>query len=407
MGAEELDPQVVALLERFARAGVRPVSEQTPAAARRAGLALADALDQEAGSTAIIRHLNRVGQDGPAGIAAAVGLPDHAVAARLESLHAAGVVLRRPDGAGGERWSVRIGGRRRARSAGGVLDRLDDAFADDAPTATSDEPDGVALPGGVRDIVLAPDVEMRVYRPDAPAGTRLPAVVFIHGGGWVIGSIATYDPVCRRVMDGTGAIVISLGYRLAPEHPYPAAIDDVERLWREVLARADRLGIDTDRIAVMGDSVGGGLATVLALRARDVGWGSVAAQVLAYPVTDATRALPSYARHADAPLLSRADMEWFYGHYAPPPGDWRASPLHAPDLAGLPPALVVLAPIDPVRDDGAGYAERLAAAGVPVTVDEQPGMIHGFLQLAPALDGATAAHARIAAWLRAQLGIDR
>ena len=261
------------------------------------------------------------------------------------------------------------------------------------------------LPGGVRDVTIAPGLELRVYRPDAPAHERLPFLFFVHGGGWVIGSISSYDGLCRSLMARSGVAVVSINYRLAPEDPFPAAVEDTERCFRWTVEHADRLGLDPGRIALMGDSVGGGLATIIAIRARDEGWAPIALQVLAYPVTDATMSLPSYETYKDAPLLSRRDMAWNYAHYAPTPGDWRGSPLHAPDLAGLPPALVVLSGVDPVLDDGLAYADRLRAAGVPVTIDRHDGVFHGFLMFAPALDEATAAQDRIATELRARLGV--
>lgn len=407
MEARTLDPQAVVLLEKLARAGVRPVSEQTPAAARRAGLRLMDVFDQHAGDTAIVRHLNRTGGDTVAGIAA-LGFDEAEVAARLESLFAAGVVLRRPDPAGGERWTVRIGGRRRARSAGGVLDRLGDSFDADerlAVDAAADE-DGVVLEGGTRDVILGEGVEARIYRPEAAPGVLLPVCFFIHGGGWVIGSISTYDGFCRSMMARSGVAVVSVNYRLAPEHPFPAAVEDVERLFAWFRERGEQFGLDPSRVALMGDSVGGGLCAVLAMRARDEGWGPIALLALAYPVTDATMALPSYEQYKDAPLLSRADMAYFYRHYAPAAGDWRASPLHAPDLSGLPPALIVLAGVDPVHDDGEAFAERLEAAGGSATIARYDGMFHGFLPFAPALDAATDAQERLAAALRQHLGME-
>jgi len=398
--ASRLDPQAEALLARLERAGVRPVSEQTPAAARRSGLLLADLADQAAGSAAIVRHLNRIPGDDAAGIAAALGLDPGVVAERIATLAAAGGILSRPRPDGSTGWTVRIAGRRRARSAGGALHRLTVEYAIEAATEETDL--GVLL-GDVRDATIAPGVEVRIYRPEGAGTEPLPLILFIHGGGWVIGSIAGYDALCRSLMAGTGCVVASAGYRLAPEHPFPAAVEDVERILLWLLAHAGALGIDPERVAVAGDSVGGGLATVLAARARDEAWCRVLAQVLLYPVTDATRALPSYETHRDAPLLSRADMEWYYRHYAPPAGDWRASPLHLPDLTGLPPALFLLAEVDPVHDDGVAWADRLRGAGIATEVVDYPGSFHGFALFAPALDAAVDAQARGSTFLRAHL----
>jgi len=253
----------------------------------------------------------------------------------------------------------------------------------------------------------AGNVPVRVYRPD---GTTEPApvVVYFHGGGWVLGSIATHDGSCRALANRTGAVVASVGYRLAPEHPYPAALDDCFAAPCWVAAHADDLGVDPGRLAVAGDSAGGNLAAAVCLAARDRGGPTIAFQTLVYPVTDLEPdRWPSMAANADGPLLTRAAMDWFIGHYAgdpPPLDDALAAPIRAADLSGLPPAHVSTAGHDPLQDEGAAYAEALAAAGVPVAHDDFPTLIHGFVGFADVVPAAGEARDAIAAALREGLG---
>ena len=253
----------------------------------------------------------------------------------------------------------------------------------------------------------AGNVPVRVYRPD---GTTEPApvVVYFHGGGWVLGSIATHDGSCRALANRTGAVVASVGYRLAPEHPYPAALDDCFAVTCWVAAHADDLGVDPGRLAVAGDSAGGNLAAAVCLAARDRGGPTIAFQTLVYPVTDLEPdRWPSMAANADGPLLTRAAMDWFIGHYAgdpPPLDDALAAPIRAADLSGLPPAHVSTAGHDPLQDEGAAYAEALAAAGVPVAHDDFPTLIHGFVGFADVVPAAGEARDAIAAALREGLG---
>jgi len=253
----------------------------------------------------------------------------------------------------------------------------------------------------------AGNVPVRVYRPD---GTTEPApvVVYFHGGGWVLGSIATHDGSCRALANRTGAVVASVGYRLAPEHPYPAALDDCFAATCWVAAHADDLGVDPGRLAVAGDSAGGNLAAAVCLAARDRGGPTIAFQTLVYPVTDLEPdRWPSMAANADGPLLTRAAMDWFIGHYAgdpPPLDDALAAPIRAADLSGLPPAHVSTAGHDPLQDEGAAYAEALAAAGVPVAHDDFPTLIHGFVGFADVVPAAGEARDAIAAALREGLG---
>src|SRR3989441_9931952 len=194
----------------------------------------------------------------------------------------------------------------------------------------------------------------------------LPALVFFHGGGWVIGDIEPHAVLCRQLTAGAGISVVNVDYRLAPEHKFPAAVDDAWAATRWVAAHAAALGIDAGRLAVGGDSAGGNLAAVVALLARDHGAPSLALQVLVYPVTDVGAESQSYADFAEGFMLTGDLMRWFTGHYLTgkhDAGDWRLSPLRAPSLARVAPAMVVMAGFDPLRDEGDAYARKLSEAG--------------------------------------------
>ncbi|HEY8527026.1 MAG TPA: alpha/beta hydrolase [Acidimicrobiales bacterium] len=239
----------------------------------------------------------------------------------------------------------------------------------------------------------AGDVPVRVYTPrddgsngSAPSGVR-PVLVYFHGGGWTIGSVETHDNTCRSLANGSGAVVVSVEYRLAPEHPCPAALEDCEAAVRWVAANAGELGADAGRLAVGGDSAGGNLAALIAQRLRD-GGPPIRFQLLVYPVTDLTLSHPSIDENAEGYFLEKATMLWFGRHYLTgspidDPADPLVSPLHAPleALAGLPPALVVTAEYDPLRDEGEAYAAKLREAGVEATATRYDGVIHGFFQL--------------------------
>jgi acetyl esterase len=243
----------------------------------------------------------------------------------------------------------------------------------------------------VEDAALA-GVPVRIFEPHG--GRDLPILVYFHGGGWVTGSVRTHDQPCRSLAHLAGCRVVSVGYRLAPEHPFPAAVEDGWAVTEAVL-RAGR------PVAVGGDSAGGNLAAVMALRARDRGL-PLRLQLLVYPVTDCDLDRPSYLANAVGYGLTREAMRWFWAHYmgAAPWSHPEASPLRAADFADVAPALVLVCECDPLRDEGVAYAERLAASGVPVELEEYPGMIHGFFRMGAVIDRTQQAQAACAAALR-------
>jgi len=251
------------------------------------------------------------------------------------------------------------------------------------------------------------EIPLRLYRPaGVPDTAPLPVYVYFHGGGWVIGDLESHDVLCRQLTAESGACVVAVDYRLAPEHKFPAAADDAWAATRWVVAHAAELGVDAGRLAVGGDSAGANLAAVVALMARDAGAPALALQVLIYPVTDVGSESPSYADFADGYMLTRDSMRWFIAHYLgrkEDAKDWRVSPLRAPSLAGLPPALVITAGFDPLRDEGAAYATRLREAGVTVDYVSFGGMIHGFVGMGRVLDGALRAVSLIGGSLRLAL----
>jgi acetyl esterase len=232
----------------------------------------------------------------------------------------------------------------------------------------------------------------RLYVPEAkggaPADTWLPTegggplLVYYHGGGHVIGDLDTHDPACRFIADAAAMAVLSIDYRLAPEHPFPAAVEDAVAALAWACENAGRLGADPARIAVGGDSAGGNLAAVVALAAKAGEARPPAFQLLIYPVVDYSVKRPSYRTFGAGFLLSAAEMDWFRDHYLPAPeaaGDWRASPLLAPNHSGLPPAYVLTAGFDPLRDEGEEYARTLQAAGVPTVLRRHDGLLHSFV----------------------------
>ena len=251
------------------------------------------------------------------------------------------------------------------------------------------------------------DVPIRLYWPPAAGSATVPVVMFFHGGGWVVGDLDSYDGDARRHAVGSGALVASVDYRLAPEHPYPAAVDDVWAATRWVAEHAAELGADPDRLAVAGDSAGGNLAAVVAQLARDEGGPAVAFQLLWYPATTWDTSLPSFAENADAPILALdavAEFSRWYAHgqdLKDPPA--RLVPGRAADFSGLAPAYVAVAGYDPLRDDGIRYGELLAGAGVPVEVHNAETLVHGYLGYADVVPAATEAVERGLAALRRAL----
>jgi acetyl esterase/lipase len=279
-------------------------------------------------------------------------------------------------------------------------------FLETRPAATPTPPEI----GSVRNVVAETPqgaIPLRVYRPAGlPDATSLPAYVYFHGGGWVIGDLETHDVLCRQLTAASGASVISVDYRLAPEHKFPAAADDAWAATRWIVAHAAELGLDAGRLAVGGDSAGGNLAAVVALLARDAGGPAIRQQVLIYPVVDVMRETRSYADFAEGYMLTRDSMRWFVAHYLrskDDAGDWRVSPLRAPSLARLPPALIVTAGFDPLRDEGEMYAGRLRDAGVTVDYVCYGGMVHGFAGMGKLIDTAQRAVSLIGDTLRQAL----
>jgi acetyl esterase len=228
-------------------------------------------------------------------------------------------------------------------------------------------------------------IPLRFYRGrDAGVGTALPALVYFHGGGWVVGDLDSHDVICRALANAAGAIVISVGYRLAPEHKFPAGIEDATAATRFVSEQAGPLGIDPTRIAVGGDSAGGNIATVIALRARNGDVPPVNFQILFYPNTDAAQTHISYQTMGGGYGLTASTMRWYRDHYLRDRSDiddWRVSPLRAPRLAGLAPTYIVTAAFDPLCDEGVEYAKRLQAEGVVVTHRHLEDQIHGFVSM--------------------------
>jgi acetyl esterase len=246
----------------------------------------------------------------------------------------------------------------------------------------------------------AGSVPLRLYRP---ADGVLPAFVFCHGGGWVVGDLDTHDVICRQIATRANVVVIAVDYRLAPEHPFPAAVEDAWSATMWIAAHAAELDIDAKRIAVGGDSAGGGLAAVVALLARDSHKLRLGLQVLIYPVTDLRAESTSYSKYAEGYLLTSAAMKWYIAQYASTPdavNDWRGSPRLAPWVHGVAPALIIAAELDPLVDEGAAYARRLQGARVPVEYQVHDGMIHGFLTMGGKVDAANDAVGRIASALR-------
>lgn len=248
-------------------------------------------------------------------------------------------------------------------------------------------------------------ITIRIHRGIGAPRTGARAVLYLHGGGWVIGNLSSHDEICRWLANLANAVIVCPDYRLAPEHKFPAGLEDCAAALRFMAENAGELGIDPTRIAVAGDSAGGNLAAVLALLARDGLAPPLAAQILIYPNTDARQTADSYRRFGDGFGLTAATMAWFRDHYVRTPddiADWRVSPLLASRLAGAAPAFVVIAGHDILADEGTAYAERLRAEGVPLVLRHWPGQIHGFVSMGRHILAARQAVSEAAAWLQLQ-----
>ena len=274
-------------------------------------------------------------------------------------------------------------------------------------TFTQPDPPAVAE---VRDLHTDGALPLRLYRPeqpDQPVGSSvMPVLVYFHGGGWTIGDLDTHDVLCRQLCAAAGVVVVAVDYRLGPEHPFPAALDDCVAATRWVQREAAALGLDATRLALGGDSAGGNLAAVVALVLRDAGDPSPAFQLLIYPATDQRAGAPSHTTNAQGYLLTADSIAYYRGHYIADPAqwmDWRVSPLLAADHTRLPSALVLTAGYDPLRDEGLQYADALSAAGGRVQYVCFERQVHGFITMGRVLDEAHTAVALCASVLRAAL----
>ncbi|MBR0855299.1 alpha/beta hydrolase [Bradyrhizobium liaoningense] len=282
-----------------------------------------------------------------------------------------------------------------------------EARADYARARFATNPEPPDLPHVTELAIPAPQgaIPARLYAPKEPRrhdGVS-PALVFFHGGGWVIGDLDSHDVVCRQLAVEGALIVISVDYRLAPEHKFPAAADDAIAATQWIAANARELGIDAACLSIGGDSAGGNLAAVVALAARDGDGPALAGQVLIYPAVDFAMTHGSHSEPETSVLLTHSVIRWFRDHYlngAADIHDWRASPARAASLIGLPPAYVLTAGADPLRDEGAEYAERLRQAGVSVATRHYPGQFHGFFTMGKLLPQANIAVREIGSWLK-------
>lgn len=261
------------------------------------------------------------------------------------------------------------------------------------PSLESVQDTAVPVPGG--------DIRVRIYRPRTDV--VLPVALYLHGGGWAIGSIEAADAVCRVLADRAGCVVVSVDYRQAPEYVFPTALDDSWSALQWVVDSASEIGVDAARVVLVGDSAGGNLAAALSLRARDAGGPALCAQVLVYPSTGTDMTLSSFAEFADGPILTARDAEWFLDMYSPDRADrerWEIAPMRARSLAGLPRTAVLTAEIDPLRDDGERFAQRISDEGGPVWLTRYEGVFHGFFWLVGVLDTADRAAHDAADFLR-------
>jgi acetyl esterase len=275
-------------------------------------------------------------------------------------------------------------------------------------TMTLLEPPAIAI-GKIENTAMpgpAGEIKLRLYTPVAGGGAALPALVYFHGGGWVIGDLETHDSLCRTLANETGARVIAVDYRLAPEHKFPAAADDAYAAVKWVEQNAANLGVDPNRIAVAGDSAGGNLAAVVCLMAKQKGGPRIVHQLLIYPVTQWKADTGSMNSFAEGYFLEKKAMHWFFDQYAPgaDPNDWRLSPLAAQDVSHLPRAYIVTAGFDPLKDEGKAYADKLNRAGVAAVYMDYPGMVHGFFNMSAVVPAAREAVADAAKALRQAFG---
>lgn len=273
--------------------------------------------------------------------------------------------------------------------------------------------EGAGTPEFVHEVVderiagPASELPVRIYKPDATG--PLPVLLYFFGGGWTLGSVETGDAICRSLTNRARCLTVAVGYRLAPEHKFPAAVKDCFAGLRWVAEHAEQIGGDATRIAVGGDSAGGNLAAATTLLARDAHGPAIACQVLVYPNTDQLADTPSRRENVDPLLFNDKSVRWYCDNYL---ADWRdarnplASPLRAPDHAELPQALVITAEYDPLRDEGEQYAARLRDSGVPVELTRYPGVAHGFFGMAGTLDAGRRAVDQVAAYLRRTFASD-
>jgi acetyl esterase len=281
------------------------------------------------------------------------------------------------------------------------------AFYRQRRTFTQPDPPEV---GAVRDLEArgpAGPIPLRSYRPAGSSPDAvLPVLVYYHGGGWVIGDLDTHDVLCRQLCNSSGCAVIAVDYRMGPENRFPAAVDDAVGAARWVRSQAASLKVDPSRMAVGGDSAGGNLAAVVAIAARDAGDLPIAFQLLIYPATDQRRGAPSHTTNGQGYMLTKDSMDYFHDHYIADKAqdlDWRASPLLHPDLSKLPPALVLTAGYDPLRDEGLQYADALTAAGNRAALINFERQIHGFITMGRVIDESNVAVQLCAAQLKQAL----
>lgn len=284
---------------------------------------------------------------------------------------------------------------------------IEEAREQDVKSTVAGAGEPVPVAGVVNRSIPGPagELRVRIYQPYAE--TPWPVLVYFFGGGWSLGTLDTSDDVCRRLTSGAGCLTVSVGYRLAPEHKFPAAVEDSYAGLRWVASHASELGADASRIAVGGDSSGGNLAAAVTLLARERGGPALVHQLLVYPNTDYQADTPSMRDNHDEHFFNPDAVRWYWGMYLASPGDGAsplASPLRCQDLTGLPPATLISAEYDPLRDEGERYAARLAEAGVPVDVRRYDGMPHAFFTMTGLVDAAGQAVGYAAGRLRESFG---